>query len=279
MRNPTWPGLAIKKLGIPTWLRKRGPLIVMYHGLGGPDGTTVDAFERQLTALTRRRQVVPLIDAVKNLGRPESDDVAAITFDDGYRDCAELAVPVLRAKRLQATLFVPAGWLGQRNVWDANRPLRDILAARELRELDPQTITVGAHGQTHRRLSQLSPTELRLETTVARRVLEDACGRLVTLYAYPFGQRDDFNAAAEAAVADAGFIAACSTIFGRGSSASERFRLRRIGIEPGDSLTVVEGKLDGAFDWIAAKEMVGALSRVRLRHRGRTIGASDHRPS
>src|SRR5262249_53201200 len=191
MRNPTWPGLALKKLGIPTWLRRRGPLIVMYHGLGGPDGTTVHGFERQLTALTKRRRVVPLIDAVKNLGRPESNDIAAITFDDGYRDCAELAVPVLRGKRLQAAGLVPAGWLGQRNMWDATRPRRDILTARELRELDPHTITIGAHGHAHRRLSGLSTSDLRVETTVARRVLEDACGSVVTLYAYPYGQRDD----------------------------------------------------------------------------------------
>src|SRR5262249_16618748 len=147
-------------------------------------------------------------------------------------------VPVLRAKRLHATVFVPAGWLGQQNMWDATRPPRDILTARELRELDPHTITIGAHGHAHRRLSGLSTSQLRVETTVARRVLEDACGSVVTLYAYPYGQRDDFDAAAEAAVADAGFIAACSTIFGRGSRASERFRLRRIGIEPGDSLRV-----------------------------------------
>jgi peptidoglycan/xylan/chitin deacetylase (PgdA/CDA1 family) len=277
VRNPDWPALALTKLGIPAWLRRRGPLIVMYHGIGGPDGITVGAFERQLTALTRRRQVVPLMDAVKNLGRPESSDLAAITFDDGYRDCAELAVPVLRAKRLQATLFVPAGWLGQQNAWDTERPPRDILSARELRELDPETITIGAHAYTHRRLSQMSTTELRSETTGARRVLEDACGRPVTLYAYPYGQRDDFDAAAEAAVADAGFIAACSTIFGRGGSADERFRLRRVGIEPGDSLTVVEGKFDGAYDWIASKEALGAFGRATLRRRGRAVGTSDHR--
>src|SRR5207245_1526921 len=148
-----------------------GPLIVTYHGIGGEGGVTVEALERQLVAITRRRRVVPLVEAVESLGRWESGDLAAITFDDGYRDCVELALPVLRAKRLHATLFVPAGLLGKRNAWDAKQPQREILTARELRELDPNTITIGAHGLTHTRLSRMPRSRLLAETSVARKVL------------------------------------------------------------------------------------------------------------
>ena len=268
MREPDWPAFAVSMLGIPALLPRRGPLIVTYHGLGGANGVEVEAFEQHLVALTKRRRIVPLLAAVESLGRLESGNLAAITFDDGYRDFAELALPVLRAKRLHATLFVPAGWLGKKNAWDAKRPQREILTARELRDLDPDSITIGAHGLTHTRLSGMPATQLLAETSAARRVLEDASGRAVTLYAYPHGQRDDFDAAAERAVEDAGYIAACSTRFGRGSDLVERFRLRRVGVEPGDSLTRVEQKLDGAYDWIALKEALGAFSRGALRGGG-----------
>jgi hypothetical protein len=66
-----------------------------------------------------------------------------------------------------------------------------------------------------------------------------------------------FDTTAETPVDDAGFIAACST--------NERFRLRRVGLQPGDSLTAVERKLDGAYDWIASKEALGAFRRALLR--------------
>jgi peptidoglycan/xylan/chitin deacetylase (PgdA/CDA1 family) len=237
----------------------------MYHGIGGEDGVAVEAFEQQVATLARRRRVVPLRDAVDSLGRPEAYELAAITFDDGYRDFADLALPVLRARGLHATLFVPAAWVGQSNGWDAGRPQREILTARELRELPPDTVTVGAHGLTHRRLAGMSADQLRAETHDARRILEDACARPVTLYAYPHGQRDDFDAAGERAVADAGFVAACSTRYGRGSRPGERFRLRRVGIEAGDSLARAEQKLDGVYDWIAPKEGLGALARAALR--------------
>jgi peptidoglycan/xylan/chitin deacetylase (PgdA/CDA1 family) len=237
----------------------------MYHGIGGHDGVDVGAFERQLNALSRRRRVVPLLDAVEALGQPTAAGLAAITFDDGYRDFVELALPVLRAKRMHATLFVPAGWLGQCNDWDAGQSRRGILTARELSELDANAVAIGAHGLTHTRLAGLSPHALQAETQEARRILEGACGRPVTLYAYPHGQLDDFDAAAERAVAEAGFVAACSTRYGRGSGPAERFRLRRVGIDAGDSLARVEQKLDGAYDWMASKESLGAFVRAKLR--------------
>jgi peptidoglycan/xylan/chitin deacetylase (PgdA/CDA1 family) len=235
----------------------------MYHAIGGDDGVPVEAFERQVSALASRRRVVPLAEAVELLGHPEAGACAAITFDDGYRDFAELAVPVLAAQGLHATLFVPGGFLGRTNRWDTGVATeRPIMTGRELRALDPSIVTIGAHGLTHRRLSRLAPEVLRAETEEARRIIEDACGRPVTLFAYPHGQADDFDMPAERAVEAAGFVAACSTRYGRGSHPSERFRLRRVGIGPREPLALVERKLDGAYDWIALKEGLGARVRA-----------------
>ena len=246
---------------------------MMYHGIGGLDGVSVESLQSQLAMLKARKRVVPLAEAVQMLGQPAARDVAAITFDDGYRDFAELAMPALSALRLHATLFVPGAWLGQTNRWDAGCAAeRSILTGRELQELDPTLVTVGAHGLTHRRLTRLDAATLHDETALARKILEDACGRAVTLFAYPHGQSDDFDTVAERAVEAAGFIAACSTRFGRGSHPSERFRLRRVGITAMDSLDVVGQKMDGAYDWIAWKESAGA------RVRGWRRAATSRRP-
>lgn len=245
-----------------------GPLIVMYHGMGGADGVPPAAFEAQLDALAARRRIVSLREALALLGRAASREVAAITFDDGYRDFAELAVPPLRARGLHATVFVPAEHLGGWNAWDAGRyARREILGAAELRGLDPRWIEIGAHGASHCRLRGLDPASLERETGGARRRLEDASGRPVRLFAYPFGLLDDFDGAAEAAVAAAGFEAACSTRFGRGSLPGERFQLRRVGVEPSDTLAVCERKLDGAYDWTAGKERLGIWRRRWLARR------------
>ena len=262
MRGLGWVSAAVAASKVPRLLSSPGPLIVMYHGVGGEDGVPVTRLDQQLRALQYRRHVVRMTEAVEAVGQRCAGELAAVTFDDGYRDFAELAVPVVRAYGVHATLFVPAGWIGGVNGWDTGRAeQRAILTGRELRELDPSVVSVGAHGLTHRRLAGLSPAELHTETTVAKHVLEQACGRPVTLFAYPYGQADDFDTAAERAVAEAGFVAACSTRFGRGSQPAERFRLRRLGIEAGDSLEVVERKFDGAYDWVAWKEALGARAR------------------
>jgi peptidoglycan/xylan/chitin deacetylase (PgdA/CDA1 family) len=249
--------------GVARWVAPRGPLVVMYHGVGGSDGVPTEALRAQLEALKARRRVVPLREAAALLGRPEAHDVAAVTFDDGYLDFAELAAPVLRGCHVHATVFVPGGKIGGENDWDRGRaPAREIMGEAALRALDPLWIEVGVHGLSHRRLRGLDEESLRQETAGARARVEDACGRPAPLFAYPYGQSDDFDRAAERAVADAGFVAACSTRFGRGSRPEEIHRLRRVGIGCRDSLAVVERKLDGAYDWTASKERLGARLRA-----------------
>lgn len=241
----------------------RGPLVVMWHGIGGPDGIPPDDFDAQIELVARRRRIVSLADALSALGTPAARELAALTFDDGYVDFAELALPRIAARDLHATLFVPAGHVGGGNVWDAGRASpRKILDAGGLRALDPKHVEIGAHGYTHRRLAGLDAETLRLETAGAREALEAACARPVRLFAYPYGQLGDFDSAAESAVARAGFDGACSTHFGRESGPAERYRLRRLGIEPGDAPDAVARKLDGAYDWVAWKERAGARWRA-----------------
>jgi len=245
----------------------RGPLIVNYHGLGGSDGVSASDFEAHLELLMGRRTVRPLADAVSLLGTPDVTDLASITFDDGYRDYAEIAVPILERLDLQATLFVPAGMIGKSNEWDRGVfEERRILDAGELRDLDPRRTELGSHGYSHCRMRGLSPAELHREVDEARSILSDLCGGPVRLLAYPYGQADDFDDATVEAVERAGFIAACSTRFGRGSIPEERFRLCRVSIEAGDTREIVANKFDGAYDWTAWKEKIGlTLRRAGLR--------------
>jgi len=252
-----------------------GPLIVMYHGIGGEDGVSPSGFAEQLDLLTERRQVVSLREAIASLGTVDSGSLAAITFDDGYRDFADFALPVLRAKSLHATLFVPAGHIGGHNAWDEGvLPRREILGSGELEALDQRHVEIGAHGYSHCRLAALDSRALERETREARDRLEAVLERRIELFAYPFGQLDDFDRAAEEAVARAGFLAACSTRFGRGSGPRDRFRLRRIGIAPGDTPSRVAAKLDGGYDFVALKESLGA--RIR-QLRARAVGSQGLR--
>jgi len=91
----------------------------------GPQG-----LERQLRFLRRYTNVMDLREALAALatGRPLPARAVAITFDDGYRDQLELAVPMLERLGLPATFFLIPGLLSR-----AVRPWWELIAWAFLR--------------------------------------------------------------------------------------------------------------------------------------------------
>lgn len=81
-----------------------------------PDAT---AFGEVLSWLASWYRVMPLDAALRQLedGRLPAR-TAAITFDDGYADNAEQALPVLRAHGMSATFFVSTGFLNGGRMWN-----------------------------------------------------------------------------------------------------------------------------------------------------------------
>ncbi len=88
-------------------------LVLTYHRIAsGRDPlqqcVSPEHFAAQLAALGDLAEIVPL----RELERPSSRKRVAITFDDGYRDNATVAAPLLRAAGAPATFFLPARILG-----------------------------------------------------------------------------------------------------------------------------------------------------------------------
>ncbi len=98
--------------------------ILIYHRvLAAPDPLfpdRIDArrFEQHLRLLTRWFRVLPLADAVARLRAGTLPSRAAcITFDDGYADHAEVALPLLQRYGVSATFFVASGFLDGGCMW------------------------------------------------------------------------------------------------------------------------------------------------------------------
>lgn len=108
----------------PAGPRARLSVLIFHRVLPQPDPLapgTVDAaqFDRICSWLARWFNVLPLEQAVHDLkaGRLTAR-AAAITFDDGYADNLEQAVPILQRHGLCATFFIATGFLDGGRMWN-----------------------------------------------------------------------------------------------------------------------------------------------------------------
>jgi peptidoglycan/xylan/chitin deacetylase (PgdA/CDA1 family) len=99
--------------------------ILIYHRvLAAPDPLfpeQVDArrFEQHLRLLRRWFHLLPLAEALRRLGeRSLPSRAVCITFDDGYADNAEVALPILQRYQAPATFFVASGFLDGGCMWN-----------------------------------------------------------------------------------------------------------------------------------------------------------------
>lgn len=124
---PPWtllPSRTLLSLLSPGGLRSR-LAILMYHRVPPrpdplfPGECDAEIFDHQMGQLADCFRIVPLLDAVKGLRQGKLPPRAAcITFDDGYADNAEVALPILQKYGIPATFFVSTSFLDGGRMWN-----------------------------------------------------------------------------------------------------------------------------------------------------------------
>jgi peptidoglycan/xylan/chitin deacetylase (PgdA/CDA1 family) len=270
-------GETMSELGAPDGDADRTLRVLMYHKVNDlvPNPTTVPTavFEEQMSLLSELGYTPVSLDSVRDhylLGVPLPPHAVLITFDDGYRDNLENALPVLRAHGYPAVLFVPIGYL------DDGRPLpheellrtlgvsNETLDWDELAELEAGGVRIESHGIGHWPLTALEPAEATREIALSKLRLEERLGREVDAFAYVKGSQADYRPEHASLVQQAGYKLAFTSVSGANGPASDPFRLRRYNIEPYPARTF-ELVLQGACDLIAVKDtVVGTHARRAL---------------
>jgi len=142
-----------------------------------------------------------------------------------YRSVWELLHPVSDGERRKIVDRLQE-WAG---VEPAVRPTHRFLSLDEVRSLaEGELIEVGAHSITHSALSSLSPDEQRREVLQSKAALEELLNRRVGSFAYPYGTPSDFNLESIAAVREACFDCACTTVQAYVGKKADPFQLPRV---------------------------------------------------
>jgi peptidoglycan/xylan/chitin deacetylase (PgdA/CDA1 family) len=108
------------------------------------------AFDQQMAILARLCNVLPLAEALERVRRGALPERAvSITFDDGYRDNLEVAMPILQRHGLDATFFIASGFL------DGGRMMHDTVI-ETVRRLPAGQLDLEWIGLGQRRIDDLA---------------------------------------------------------------------------------------------------------------------------
>lgn len=210
--------------------------VLFYHRVADqhPNGWTMPTrtFARQVRWLKEHFDVVDLAEAQRRIHSGcNSLPTVAITFDDGYAENCEFAMPHLLQQGLPFTYFVStAHVLGQQpfpHDLDAGQPLTPNTLA-QLRELSAAGVEIGAHNRNHVHLGLASNDQLEDEILGSKRDLEHALERKIRYFAFPYGQPADLSTAAFEIASSAGYDGVCSAFGGYNFPGDDSFHLRRI---------------------------------------------------
>ena len=187
--------------------------ILTYHSIddsGSPISVSPEAFRAHVRWLASGRvRVLPL----EELAASDADgDAVALTFDDGFGNFAEIAVPALSGNGLPSTVFVVPEHVGGRNDWgggaaSAAVPLLPLMGWQSLGTLAAAGVRIGAHTRRHRDLTLVRGPALADEVVGSAERIASELGERPRSFAYPYGAVDE---TAAAVVRDV-FDLACTT--------------------------------------------------------------------
>jgi peptidoglycan/xylan/chitin deacetylase (PgdA/CDA1 family) len=230
---------------------REGLRILLYHRVaddGDPLAVPPRRFREQMDHLASAGfRVVNLVEALELLDSGSVPQrTIGLTFDDGFADVRDEALPVLARHGFHATVFISTGITDGRLSfpWYERQP--PVLGWDDVLELDREgTLSFEAHTVSHPNLLSVDDATAATEIGESRRELARRLGRDVTTFAYPaglFGERE------RRLVAAAGYAAAVSCEPGVNPPDADRFTLRRRQIDARDTLLDFRAKVGGGHD-------------------------------
>lgn len=215
-------------------------VVLVYHRIAddraSPWSMSNRMFARQIDWLAERFELISLEEVHRRLSSGQNSRTAvSITFDDGYAENCQEAIPLLVRRRIPCTYFVTL-----ENMLTGAPFTHDVCLGRrfppnngeQLRAMAAAGIEIGAHGYRHLDVARISdPRELQREIVDGGRQLADFLGRPVRYYAFPFGHIHNISAEALEAAHSAGYEAVCSSFGGYNLPGDSPFFIQRIPVD------------------------------------------------
>ena len=206
-------------------------------------------FRAQLDAILdsgRTPVTAAQVVAARRGGAPLPPDAVALTFDDGFRDFATVAHPALASRSLPSALFVTTGAVRPDN--RSRLPDASMLTMRDVTLLDRDGVEICSHTHMHAQLDTVDQPSVVRELVRPKRILEDALGREVPVFAYPYGYS---SRTVRALTSANGYTGAFAVRHAFSPDTDDPYRIARLMLRCGTSLATFRGWLEGELAPIA----------------------------
>jgi len=219
----------------------RAPAVILFYhrvadNLLNEWSITNEMFARQIEWLENQFEFVTLKEAQRRIrsginARP----TVSITFDDGYAENCQSAIPLVVKKQIPCTYFVTANNVLNGEPFDHDLVMGNRLPPNNLEQLLAMSeagIEIGAHCCNHVDLGRITDKKLLYdEIAVSGQILQEAIKRPVRYFAFPIGQYANLNAQAFEIAREAGYEGVCSAYGGYNFPGEDPFHLQRIATE------------------------------------------------
>ena len=166
----------------------RGPddaLILLYHRIGVGDreiDIPTRTFDRQVASIAGGDRVRSLDEVVQGRGGG-----IVLTFDDGFRDFHDHALPILVHYRVPAVLYLATGF-----VQNGGPSAPDALSWSQLEEaVGTGLVAMGSHTHSHVSLARATEGRAAEEMRRSKELIEDRLGIECRHFAYPWAVGSD----------------------------------------------------------------------------------------
>ncbi len=215
--------------------------VLFYHRVADADPTdwtiSCDQFRRHLDYCQQNLELIDLAEVQRRIRESDSCNAAvSITFDDGYHDNCDFALPLLIERGIPCTYFVTTSNI--RNQTGFSHDLRAgkslaVNTVEQIREASDAGIEIGCHTRHHVDFGCVhDPKVVREEIIGAKDELEQMIGKRVRYFAFPFGSPHQLTQMAIETVHEAGFEGFCSAYGGYNLVGRDSFHIRRCHGDP-----------------------------------------------
>ena len=216
-------------------------MILFYHRVADehPNPWTISTsrFREQLDWLASEFDLVTLAECQQRIRSGFNDrPTVSITFDDGYAENSQFAIPMLLERQIPFTYFVTLKNVIEQLPFSHDVELGQPLpvdSIETIRALADIGVEIGGHTRTHPDCGKIQCHELlRDEVIDSAKELGEIIGRPVKYFAFPFGQPENLNKSGFRLCRAHDFQGVCSAYGGVNMIGGDAFHLRRIHGDP-----------------------------------------------